>query len=62
MLQLDYYNRKANMMKTLNRRHFLGAGLLLGATSLLGKTMPAKPITIPQEYKPPIIAFPEKRQ
>jgi DMSO/TMAO reductase YedYZ molybdopterin-dependent catalytic subunit len=48
-------------MKTLNRRHFLGAGLFLGATSLLGKTMPAKPITIPQEYKPPIIAFPEKK-
>ena len=48
-------------MKTLNRRHFLGAGLLLGATTLLGKALPAKPISIPQEYKPPIIAFPEKK-
>ncbi|MFH0710321.1 MAG: molybdopterin-dependent oxidoreductase [Pseudomonadota bacterium] len=48
-------------MKTLNRRHFLGAGLLLGATSLLGKAMPTQPISIPQEYKPPIIAFPEKK-
>jgi DMSO/TMAO reductase YedYZ molybdopterin-dependent catalytic subunit len=48
-------------MKTLNRRHFLGAGLLLGATTLLGKEAPDKPIAIPQEYKPPIIAFPEKK-
>jgi sulfoxide reductase catalytic subunit YedY len=48
-------------MKTLNRRHFLGAGLLLGASTLIGKELPAKPITIPQEYIPPIIAFPEKK-
>ncbi|HEX5330889.1 molybdopterin-dependent oxidoreductase [Sulfuricurvum sp.] len=47
-------------MRHLNRRHFLGAGLLLGASSLLGKENPAKPITIPQ-YTPPIIAFPEKK-
>lgn len=48
-------------MKTLNRRHFLGAGLLLGASSLLAKALPEKPIVIPQEYQPPIIAFPEKK-
>lgn len=48
-------------MKYLNRRHFLGAGLLLGAATLLGKETPAKPIAIPQEYTPPIIAFPEKK-
>ncbi len=38
-------------MRHLNRRHFLGAGLLLGTTSLLGKETPVKPIAIPQEYK-----------
>jgi sulfoxide reductase catalytic subunit YedY len=48
-------------MKHLNRRHFLGAGLLLGASTLLGKPLPDKPIAIPEEYKPPIIAFPEKK-
>lgn len=48
-------------MKHLNRRHFLGAGLLLGASTLLGKELPTKPIAIPQEYVPPIIAFPEKK-
>lgn len=48
-------------MRHLNRRHFLGAGLLLGASALLGKETPSKPIAIPQEYTPPIIAFPEKK-
>jgi sulfoxide reductase catalytic subunit YedY len=48
-------------MKYLNRRHFLGASLLLGASTLLGKTLPSKPIAIPSAYKPPIIAFPEKK-
>ena len=46
-------------MRHLNRRHFLGAGLLLGASTLLGKETPAKPIAIPQTYTPPVIAFPD---
>ncbi len=48
-------------MKHLNRRHFLGAGLLLGASTLMGKELPSKPVAIPQEYIPPVIAFPEKK-
>jgi len=37
------------LMKHLNRRHFLGAGLLLGASTLIGKELPSKPVAIPQE-------------
>jgi DMSO/TMAO reductase YedYZ molybdopterin-dependent catalytic subunit len=48
-------------MSQLNRRHFLGAGLLLGASALIAKEVPAKPLSVPAEYIPPIIAFPEKK-
>lgn len=48
-------------MDPLNRRNFLGAGLLLGASTLLGKETPKEIITQTKEFTPPIIAFPEKK-
>jgi DMSO/TMAO reductase YedYZ molybdopterin-dependent catalytic subunit len=48
-------------MSNINRRNFLGAGLILGASTLLGKETPKKIITSTSEYVPPIIAFPEKK-
>ncbi|MDD2780292.1 molybdopterin-dependent oxidoreductase [Sulfuricurvum sp.] len=48
-------------MSNINRRNFLGAGLLLGASTLLGKETPKKIITSSSEYVPPMVAFPEKK-
>ena len=49
-------------MDKINRRNFLGAGLILGASTLLGKETAKKIITeSPVEFVPPIIAFPEKK-
>lgn len=48
-------------MDKINRRNFLGAGLILGASTLLGKETPKKIITSSTEYVPPVIAFPEKK-
>lgn len=49
-------------MDHFNRRNFLGAGLLLGASTLFSKET-AKPIIteVPHDFVPPIIAFPEKK-
>lgn len=48
-------------MDKINRRNFLGASLILGASTLLGKETPKKIITSSSEYVPPVIAFPEKK-
>ena len=48
-------------MSNINRRNFLGAGLLLGASTLLGKETPKKIITNSSEYAPPMVAFPQKK-
>lgn len=48
-------------MDKINRRNFLGASLILGASTLLGKETPKKIITSSSEYIPPVIAFPEKK-
>lgn len=48
-------------MDKINRRNFLGAGLLLGASTLLGNETSKKIITKPAEFVPPLIAFPEKK-
>lgn len=48
-------------MSQFNRRHFLGAGLILGASSLIGKETSKKIITETKEFTPPVIAFPEKK-
>lgn len=48
-------------MSNINRRNFLGAGLILGASTLLGKETPQKIITSTSDFTPPVIAFPEKK-
>lgn len=48
-------------MSQFNRRNFLSAGLLLGASSLLGNTNNQKIVTSTKEFVPPTIAFPEKK-
>lgn len=48
-------------MDKINRRNFLGASLILGASTLMGKETPKKIITSSTEYVPPVIAFPEKK-
>ncbi|MCK9372828.1 MAG: molybdopterin-dependent oxidoreductase [Sulfuricurvum sp.] len=48
-------------MDPLNRRNFLGAGLILGASTLLGKETSQKIVTESHEFVPPTIAFPEKK-
>lgn len=48
-------------MDKLNRRNFLGAGLILGASTLLGKESAPKIITETKDFVPPVIAFPEKK-
>lgn len=48
-------------MDKINRRNFLGAGLILGASTLLGKESSPKIITDAKAYVPPVIAFPEKK-
>lgn len=48
-------------MSSFNRRNFLGAGLILGASSLFGKESAPKIITDAKEYIPPVIAFPQKK-
>jgi len=48
-------------MSNINRRNFLGAGLLLGASTLLGKETPQKIITSSNEFVPPMVAFPQKK-
>ena len=48
-------------MDQFSRRNFLGAGLILGASTLFGKQA-AKPIvTTTKEFVPPMIAFPQKK-
>ncbi|MGD9969725.1 MAG: molybdopterin-dependent oxidoreductase [Sulfuricurvum sp.] len=48
-------------MKSFNRRNFLGAGLIMGASTLMGKETSQKIITDTKEFTPPVIAFPEKK-
>ncbi len=48
-------------MSNINRRNFLSAGLLLGASTLLGKESPQKIITSSNEFVPPMVAFPQKK-
>lgn len=48
-------------MNSFNRRNFLGAGLILGASTLFGKENSQKIITDAKEYVPPVIAFPQKK-
>jgi len=48
-------------MDKMNRRNFLGAGLVLGASTLFGKESSSKIITESKEFVPPVIAFPEKK-
>lgn len=48
-------------MDKIDRRHFLGASLIMGASTLFGKETPQKIITETKEFTPPIIAFPEKK-
>lgn len=48
-------------MSNINRRNFLGAGLILGASTLIGKETPQKIITSTSDFTPPVIAFPEKK-
>lgn len=48
-------------MSNINRRNFLGAGLILGASALIGKETPQKIITSTSDFTPPVIAFPEKK-
>jgi len=48
-------------MDKLNRRNFLGTGLILGASALLGKEGSQKIITETKDFVPPVIAFPEKK-
>lgn len=48
-------------MSNINRRNFLGAGLILGASTLLGKETSQKIITSTSDFTPPVIAFPEKK-
>lgn len=48
-------------MDNFNRRNFLGAGLILGASTLLGKESSPKIITDTKTFLPPVIAFPEKK-
>ncbi|HEX5623217.1 MAG TPA: molybdopterin-dependent oxidoreductase [Sulfuricurvum sp.] len=48
-------------MDQFSRRNFLGAGLILGASSLFAKEAVKSVAAQPAEYVPPIIAFPEKK-
>ncbi|MFA6630217.1 MAG: molybdopterin-dependent oxidoreductase, partial [Sulfuricurvum sp.] len=48
-------------MDHINRRQFLSAGLLLGASTLVGKETSPKIVTETKEFVPPVIAFPEKK-
>lgn len=48
-------------MSNINRRNFLSAGLLLGASTLLGKESSTKIITSSNEFVPPMVAFPQKK-
>lgn len=47
-------------MDKFSRRNFLSAGLILGASSLLAKQTEKTAVPAPQEYEPPVVAFPEK--
>lgn len=49
-------------MDHFNRRNFLGAGLLFGASTLFAKETAKTIITeVPHDFVPPVIAFPEKK-
>ena len=48
-------------MDQFSRRNFLGTGLILGASTLLGKESQQKLITETKDFTPPLIAFPEKK-
>jgi TAT (twin-arginine translocation) pathway signal sequence len=51
-------NRGLKLMKNMSRRDFLATSLLTGASTLLaGDKTPPKP----QEFVPPMIAFPQKK-
>lgn len=48
-------------MDQFSRRNFLGAGLILGASTLFAKEAVKTVVTETKEFVPPIIAFPEKK-
>jgi sulfoxide reductase catalytic subunit YedY len=48
-------------MDHFSRRNFLGAGLILGASTLFAKEAVKPIITEMKEFVPPMIAFPEKK-
>ncbi|MDP1784023.1 MAG: molybdopterin-dependent oxidoreductase [Sulfuricurvum sp.] len=48
-------------MDQFSRRNFLGAGLILGASTLFAKEAVKTVVTQTKEFVPPIIAFPEKK-
>lgn len=48
-------------MDQFSRRNFLGAGLILGASTLFAKDNVKPIITASKEFVPPMIAFPEKK-
>jgi sulfoxide reductase catalytic subunit YedY len=48
-------------MDQFSRRNFLGAGLILGASTLFGKEAVKPIVTETKAFIPPMIAFPEKK-
>ncbi len=48
-------------MDQFSRRNFLGAGLILGASTLFAKEAVKQTVTSTKEFVTPIIAFPEKK-
>lgn len=48
-------------MDKFSRRNFLGAGLLLGASSLFAKETTKAIVNKNPEFIPPVVAFPEKK-
>ena len=48
-------------MDQFSRRNFLGAGLILGASTLFAKETVKSVISESKEFVPPMIAFPEKK-
>ncbi|MDP2076727.1 MAG: molybdopterin-dependent oxidoreductase [Sulfuricurvum sp.] len=48
-------------MDQFSRRNFLGAGLVLGASTLFGKEAVKPIVTEAKPFVPPMIAFPEKK-
>lgn len=48
-------------MDQFSRRNFLGAGLVLGASTLFGKETVKPIVTDTKAFVPPMIAFPQKK-